>query len=163
MRLRHECPRQIRIAASALASVKFRDVVVSPSCSPSGLVAATVAGAVTRADERALVNLVRAAIARFGTVRVLIRVQRYAGPHHDGRFDPEGLWDGVGFEGISRIAIVGEPAWKTVPPRADRRTRAPIEYFATEEAARRWLFERCVPGGHSPFTDLRGMQRRIPR
>lgn len=135
-------------------------MVVSPSCSPSGLVAATVAGAVTRADERALVNLVRMAIARFGTVQVLIRVQRYAGPHHDGRFDPEGLWDGAGLEGISRVAIVGEPAWKTV---THRRTRVPIEYFATEQAARRWLFERWVPGGHSPVTDMRGMPRRIPR
>ena len=142
---------------------KVRDVVVSPSCSPSGLVAATVAGAVTRADERALVNLVRAAIARFGTIRVLIRVQRYAGPHHDGRFDPEGLWDGAGVEGISRIAIVGEPAWKTVPPTVDRRIRVPIEYFATEQAARRWLFERYATGTFGPVTDKGGMHRRIPR
>ena len=137
---------------------KVHDVVVSPSCSPSGLVAATVAGAVTRADERALVRLVHAAIARFGTVRVLIRVQRYAGPHHDGRFDPEGLWDGVGFEAISRIAIVGERAWKTVPPTGTRRQHPPIEYFATEPAARRWLFERCVPIGFGRVTDLRGMK-----
>lgn len=138
-------------------------MVVSPSCSPSGLVAATVSGAVTPGDERALVNLVRAAIARFGTVRVLIRVQRYAGPHHDGRFDPEGLWDGAGVEAISRIAIVGERAWKTVPPTTNRRARVPIEYFATEQAARRWLFERYVPGGQSPITQMNGLQRRIPR
>lgn len=133
-------------------------MVVSPSCSPSGLVAATIAGAVTRGDERALVNLVRAAIARFGTVRVLIRVQRYSGPHHDGRFDPEGLWDGVGFEAISRIAIVGERAWKTVPPTATRRQHPPIEYFATEQAARRWLVERYVPIGFGRVTDLRGLK-----
>lgn len=136
-------------------------MVVSPSCSLSGLVAATVAGAVTRADERALVNLVRTAVARFGTVRVLIRVQRYDGPHHDGRFDPEGLWDGV--HGISRIAIVGERAWTTVPAIADRRVRVSIEYFATEPAARRWLFERCVPCGHTAAPDLRGMPRRLSR
>jgi hypothetical protein len=138
-------------------------VVVSPSCSSSGLVGVTVAGAVTRADERALVNLVHAAIARFGTVRVLIRVQPYAGPHHDGRFDPEGLCFGADVEGISRIAIVGEPAWKTVPPTTDRRPLVPIEYFATEQAARRWLFERCTPPGYGPITDLRGVKRRIPR
>ncbi len=92
---------------------------------------------------------------------MLIRVQRYDGPHHDGRFDPEGLWDGI--QGISRIAIVGERAWKTVPPIADRRVRVSIEYFATEPAARRWLFERYVPGGHPPATDLRGMPRRLSR
>jgi hypothetical protein len=140
-----------------------RDVVVSPSCSPSGLVAVTLAGAVTRADERALVNLVHGAIARFGTVRVLIRVHRYEGPHHDGRFDPEGLWGGADVEGISRIAIVGEPAWKTVPATPDRCQQVPIEYFATEQAARRWLFERCPPFGYRPITDMRGVKRRIPR
>jgi SpoIIAA-like len=138
-------------------------VVVSPSCSPSGLVAVTLAGAVTRADERALVNAVHAAIKRFGTVRVLIRVHRYAGPHHEGRFDPEGLWAGADVEGISRIAIVGEPAWKTVPASSHRRQQVPIEYFATEQAARRWLFERCPPLGYRPITDTRGVKRRIPR
>ena len=141
---------------------KLRDVVVSPSCSPSGLVAATVAGAVTRADHRMLVNLVRAAIARFGTVRVLIRVQRYAGPHHDGRFDPDGLWDGADAEGISRIAVVGEPAWKTVLASGDRR-KPPIEYFATEQAARRWLVERDIPAGWCPVPDVRRTKPRIPR
>lgn len=139
-------------------------MVLSPSCSPSGLVAATIAGAVTRGDERALVNLVRAAIARFGTVRVLIRVQRYSGPHHDGRFDPEGLWDGVGSEAISRIAIVGERAWKTVAATTGRRPRVPIEYFSTEQQARRWLFERCASNGYySPVAAARGMNGRIPR
>ena len=138
-------------------------MVVSPSCSPSGLVGATVAGAVTRADQRTLVNLVQAAIARFGTVRVLIRVERYAGPHHDGRFDPDGLWDGLGGDGISRIAIVGEPAWKTVSPGKYRRQRVPIEYFATEQAARRWLFETCTLTGYAPVAHMRGVARRIPR
>jgi hypothetical protein len=142
---------------------KVRDVVVSPSCSPSGLVVATVAGAVTRADERVLVNLVHAAVARFGTVRILIRVQRYAGPHHDGRFDPEGLWDVAGLEGISRIAIVGERAWKTVPATVCRRQRVPIAYFATEQAARRWLFERCARAGHGAIADTRATKGRIPR
>ena len=138
-------------------------MVVSPSCSPSGLVAVTVTGAVTRADERALVNLVHTAVRRFGTVRVLIRVRRYDGPHHDGRFDPEGVWGGTDVEGISRIAIVGEPAWKTVPATPDRRPHVPIEYFATEQAARRWLFERCPTRSYGPFTDIRGVRRRIPR
>lgn len=138
-------------------------MVVNPACSSSGLVGATVAGAVTRADQRALVNLVQAALARFGTVRVLIRVERYAGPHHDGRFDPDGLWDGLDVGGISRIAIVGEPAWKTVSPARSRRQRVPTKYFATEQAARRWLVERCALTGYGPFADLRGVTRRISR
>lgn len=138
-------------------------MVVNPSCSPSGLVGATVVGAVTRADQRALVNLVHAAVARFGTVRVLIRVKRYAGPHHDGRFDPEGLWDRADVQGISRIAIVGEPAWKTVHPATYRRQYVPIEYFATEQEARRWLFERCAPNVYAPVADMHGLKRRIPR
>ena len=138
-------------------------MVVSPSCSSSGLVGATVAGAVTHADQRALVHLVHAAIARFGTVRVLIRVQPYAGPHHDGRFDPEGLWDGAGLEGISKIAIVGEPAWKTVSPDIDRRQPVPIAYFTTEQEARRWLVDRRSPDRCGPVTDRRRTPRRIPR
>ena len=138
-------------------------MVVSPSCSPSGLVGATVAGAVTHADQRALVHLVHAAVARFGTVRVLIRVHRYAGPHHDGRFDPEGLWDGADLTGISKIAIVGEPAWKIVPPATDRQQQVPIEYFPTEQAARRWLVDRRSPNRGGPVTDRRRTQRRMPR
>lgn len=138
-------------------------MVVNPSCSPSGLVTATVAGAVTRADERALVNMVHTAIARFGTVRVLIRVQRYAGPHHDGRFDPEGLWGGVDVRSISRIAIVGEPAWKTVRPTTARRQHPPIEYFATEQTARRWLFEPCTQICYGRLATLRGVKPGLTR
>ena len=138
-------------------------MVISPSCSSSGLVGATVAGAVTRADQRALVNLVQAAIARFGTVRVLIRVERYTGPHHDGRFDPDSLCENLDGRGISRIAIVGERAWKTVSPASYRRPHVPIEYFATEQAARRWLFERYAIPGFCPVADLRGVTRRMSR
>jgi hypothetical protein len=118
-----------------------------------------VAGAVTHADQHALVHLVHAAVARFGTVRVLIRVQPYAGPHHDGRFDPEGLWDGADLTGISKIAIVGEPAWKTASPAADRWQRVPIEYFPTEQAARRWLVDRRSPNRTGPVTDRRRVRR----
>jgi len=106
---------------------------------PAGLVAATVAGAVTRADQRELVTFVQKAVARFGIVKVLIRLERYTGPHHDGRFDPDGLWGGGDADGISKIAIVGEPAWKTISPATVRQRRAPIKYFATEQAARCWL------------------------
>jgi hypothetical protein len=134
-------------------------VVVSPSCNASGLVGATVAGAVTRADRHALVHLVHTAVARFGTVRVLIRVQPYAGPSHDGRFDPEGLWDGADLTRISKIAIVGEPVWKTVSPASERRQQVPIAYFPTEQAARRWLVDRRSPNRSGPVTDRRRARR----
>ena len=122
----------------------------------------TVAGAVTSAVQRTLVSLVRTAITRFGTVRVLIHVQRYAGPHHDWRFDPEALCDGVDAGGISKIAVVGEPAWKTVAPVRGRRRRVSIEYFATEQAARRWLVEGGARDCRGPVLNTRAVRRRVP-
>jgi hypothetical protein len=113
-------------------------VVLSRSCSPGGLVAARIAGPTTHADQRELVGFVTSAIARFGSISVLIWLERYTGPHHERRFDPEALCSGSDVPGISRIAIVGEPAWKTILPAAGHR-RVPIEYFVTELAARRWL------------------------
>lgn len=122
----------------------------------------TVAGAVTSTDQGALVSLLHAAIRRFGTVRVLIRVQRYAGPHHDWRFDPDGLCDGANAEGISKIAVVGEPAWKTVAPVSGRRRRVSIEYFATEEAARRWLVVGVARNCRGPVHNT-GAVRPVPK
>lgn len=133
--------------------------MLSRSCDPSGLVAARIAGPITRADQRELVKLVTAAIARFGRVNILIWLERYVGPHHEGRFDPDGLWSGSDAEGISRIAIVGEPAWKTISPITGRRRRVPIEYFITEQAARRWL-----GGGHThEIAGIHAMRRVNPR
>ena len=122
----------------------------------------TVAGAVTSAVQRTLVSLVRTAITRFGTVRVLIRVQRYAGPHHDWRFDPDALCDGANADSISKIAVVGEPAWKTVAPVSGRRRRVSIEYFATEQAARRWLVEAGAGNCRGSALNTRAARRRVP-
>ena len=119
-------------------------MVLSRSCTWCGLVAAAIAGPVTRTDQHELVKLVRSAIARFGRVNVLLWLERYAGPHHEGRFDPDGLWSESDARGIARIAIVGEPAWKTVSPITSQHGRVPIKYFATEQAARYWL-----RGGHA--------------
>jgi hypothetical protein len=114
-------------------------VVIDRRCSPSGIVGATVCGAVTRADQQALVNLVSTAIARFGEVSVLIRVEPYIGPHHERRFDPDGVWDGRDTTGIVGVAIVGQRAWTTIPARRCRYRRVPVAYFNSEQAARRWL------------------------
>ena len=128
-------------------------MVLSRWCEPSGLVCATVAGAITEADRHELESFVTAAIARFGEVRVLIGVERYAGRHHDGRFDPDALWNGRDGEGVSRVAIVGEPAWKVIAPAASHHRRVPIEYFANEYAARCWLGGGLVPdAGERPWT-----------
>jgi hypothetical protein len=128
-----------------------RDVVPSRWCEPSGLVGAIVTGAVTRADQAELLTFVKGAIARFGEVRILIRLERYAGGHHDGRFDPDELWNGGEGEGICRIAVVGEPAWKTVAPITSRHRRVPIRYFATECAARGWLAGQTRRDGRCPL------------
>jgi len=133
-------------------------MVLSRWCEPSGLVGATVTGAVTRADQRELLNFVKTTVTWFGEVRILIRLERYAGRHHDDRFDPEGLWNGDNGEGVSRVAIVGEPAWKTIAPATARHRRVPIEYFATEGAARCWLAGR----GALPY-DARAANSRISR
>ena len=138
-------------------------MVLSRSCSPHGLVAARITGPITRADQRELVRFVRSAIARFGRVNVLIWLERYTGPHHEGRFDPEGLWSGSDADGVARVAIVGERAWKTISPLTGGYRRVPIEYFATEQAARCWL-----GGGHAHdlarrVHDARRVNPRIPR
>ena len=120
-------------------------VVLTRWCEPSALVGATVTGAVTSDDQRELVGFVKEAVARFGRVDVLIQLERYVGWRHDARFDPDGLWDAGDAQGISRIAVVGEPAWKIVVPRTRRGRRVPIQYFDNEHAARRWLSGRPVP------------------
>ena len=128
---------------------------------PSGLVRATIAGAITRTDERELVSFVKKAIAEFGEIRLLIWLEPYTGPHHDRRFDPEALWHGDDAELIARIAIVGEPAWRTIRPAACRR-RIPIEYFDDEQTARRWLGERRAHDrAHRPH-DLHGVEPCLP-
>jgi hypothetical protein len=138
-------------------------VVLSRSCSPCGLVAARIAGPITRADQRELVRFVTLAIARFGRVKVLIWLERYTGPYHEGRFDPDGLWSGSDADGISKVAIVGEPAWKTIPPITDRYRRVPIEYFTTEQAARCWLERVSVPAPGGLPHAARSMKPRISR
>ena len=137
-------------------------MVLSRWCEPSGLVGATVAGAITEADRRELASFVAAAIARFGEVRVLVGVERYSGRHHDARFDPDTLWDGRDGEGIARVAIIGEPAWKVIAPAASRHRRVPIEYFANEYAARCWLAGQ-TPEGAGRSWDARRVDRQMSR
>jgi hypothetical protein len=133
-------------------------VVVSRWCEPSGLVAVTVTGGVTRDDQRELAEFVETAIAWFGEVRVLIQLDGYGGLRHEDRFDAEALWHGDQGHGIAMIAIVGAPAWKTIAPATARHRLVPIEYFATECAARGWLAARRA----RPY-DASGARPRISR
>jgi hypothetical protein len=138
-------------------------VVLSRWCEPSALVGATVRGAVTPDDQRELVSYVKEAVVRFGRVGVLIRLERYAGWRHDARFDPDGLWNAGDGDGISRIAIVGEPAWKIVAPRTRQGRHVPIAYFESEPAARRWLAGYATPRQASRLTLQRAANPRAPR
>ena len=104
------------------------------------LVAATLAGVITANDQAELVQFVRAAIPMAGSVRVLVRLEQFAGWNPGAHANGDALWLRDD-EGVSRIALVGDPAWRvmvltvfTQPLR-----QVPIEYFATEAAARRWL------------------------
>ena len=107
---------------------------------PPDLVVATLAGLVTSGDQRNLVSSVRQWIRDTGPVRVLVRLDHFAGwnPDSDGHSDSPWLQDD---EGVSKMAIVGEATWKipVLTLIAQPLRRMPIEYFETEAGARRWL------------------------
>jgi hypothetical protein len=107
---------------------------------PPDLVTATFAGVVTADDQTDLVSFVRTAIGTAGSVRVMLRLDHFGGWTADARFDRETLWLRDD-EGVSRIAIVGNPEWRTpvLTSVAQPLRDIPIQYFATEAAARRWL------------------------
>jgi hypothetical protein len=115
-------------------------MVLGRSFEAPDVVTATLAGVVTPKDQAELVAFVRAAIGTAGSVRVLLRLDRFAGWTTDPRFDRDALWLRDD-EGVSRLAVVGESGWRTavLTVMAQPLRRVPIEYFTTEEAARRWL------------------------
>jgi hypothetical protein len=104
------------------------------------MVSATLAGVVTSGDQAELVSFVRATIQLTGSVNLLLRLERFGGWNPDARFDTGTLWLRDD-EGVSRMAIVGDPAWKigVLTLIAQPLRRVPIAYFATEESARCWL------------------------
>ena len=104
------------------------------------LIAAAAGGVITADDQSRLVGFVRAAIATVGHVRVLLVLDRFAGWKLDASVDPQALWLRDD-EGVSGVAIVGDPEWKAevLTTMAQPLRQIPIAYFATEAAARRWL------------------------
>jgi hypothetical protein len=116
-------------------------VVIPRRCDPTGLIEATLGDVITARDQADLVKFVRAAIATVGSVRVLLRLQEFVAWHPDVLANSDrALWLDDD-EGVARIAVVGDPAWRrtvlTLVARSLR--RVPIEYFTDDAMARRWL------------------------
>jgi len=115
-------------------------MVLPPRFESPDLVIARLVGVITASDQAELVQFVRAAIPMAGSVRVLLRLEQFAGWNPGAHVDSGAMWLRDD-EGVSRIAIVGDPAWRAVvlTVLTQPLRRLPIEYFATEAAARRWL------------------------
>ena len=108
---------------------------------PPDLVTATLRGVVTGEDQAELVSFVRAAIATAGSVRVLLHLDQFSGWRPGAPLECHSLWLRDD-EGVSGIGIFGDLEWKTavLTLMAQPLRRVPIGYFATEAAARRWLY-----------------------
>jgi hypothetical protein len=115
-------------------------MVLSRRFEPPDLVEVVLVGIITGNDQRELVTFARAAIRTAGTVRVLVRLVGFGGwqPGETGNRDAVWLRDD---EGVARMAIVGDPGWKTLvlTMLAQPVRQIPISYFDNEEDARTWL------------------------
>jgi hypothetical protein len=113
---------------------------------PPDVLVATLGGLVRLHDQAALVESVRAWIRRVGPIRLMVRLHEFAGWGASGCVDDDRLWFRDD-EGISRIAVVGEPAWAptVLTLTAQPLRRIPIEYFDDEAAARLWLESGAAP------------------
>jgi hypothetical protein len=115
-------------------------MVLSKAVEPPDLVVVTVGGVLTTRDQAEMVRWVRDAIATTGAVRVLVRLEDFAGWRHEPALDAASLWLQDG-EPVSRMAIVGDAARRgaVLTAIAQSIRTMPIEYFGTESAARTWL------------------------
>ena len=115
-------------------------MVSSKRFEPPDLVVVMITGVVTPLDQAELVGVVRAAIQSAGSARVLLHLQRFGGWNPEARLDAESLWLRDD-EGVSKIAIVGDPEWKipVLTLVAQPIRQVPIQYFENEAAARHWL------------------------
>lgn len=122
-------------------------MVLSRGFEPPDLLAATLTGVVTAADQATLVAWVRETLQRLGEVRLLVRLRDFGGWAPDASLEDVRLWL-QDSDRVARMAIVGDAAWRisllTFIAQPLRRT--PIEYFDNEADARRWL-GRAAAGG----------------
>jgi hypothetical protein len=107
---------------------------------PPDLLVATITEMLTSSDQAALVQWVRESIRTAGTVRVLIKLERFAGWSPIGAVDDSRLWLRDD-EQVSRMAVVGNAKWKLpmLTMTAQPLRRMAIAFFETEMAARKWL------------------------
>ena len=114
-------------------------MVISRHFEPPDVVTATLRGVVTASDHTELLAWIRASIRHAGAVRLLIRLEEFAG------WNPGALLDSASWladdEAVLQIAIVGQPEWKlgVFTMMAQPLRGLPIRYFETESAARAWL------------------------
>jgi hypothetical protein len=119
---------------------------MSTAFEPPDLVVATLEGVITSRDQSRLVQSVRERIRDTGSVRMLVRLDRFGGWNPDADRDSGTPWL-QDDEGVSRMAIVGDAQWKipVLTLIAQPLRRMPIEYFVTEAGARRWLGTAAQP------------------
>ncbi len=129
-------------------------MVVSTVIEPPDVLVATVTGTMTTADQVSLIAWVRAAIRSTGAVRVLVRLDRFAGWLAPGvNIDPSTIWLRDD-ERVTQLAIVGDPRWRqqVLTMTAQPVRGIPIQYFETEAAARAWLESRVATSPSHPMT-----------
>ena len=115
-------------------------MVLSTRLEPPDLFTAMLRGLVTPNDHSDVVRCIREAIARAGSVRVLIVLDAFGGWVPDPSMYSAESWLADN-ELVSRIAVVGRPEWRrsVLTLIAQPIRRWPIRYFDTECEARRWL------------------------
>jgi hypothetical protein len=104
------------------------------------LVTATLHGIATARDHADLLAWVRKWIQQAGSVRVLIRLEAFAGWKADKSLAQSRFWLDD-HEGVVKLAIVGALAWRqsVLTYVAHPLRQLPIRYFETETEARNWL------------------------
>lgn len=104
------------------------------------LVHLTLQGAMSTADQAALIYFITKAVQRHGRIRLLITLNGFAGWTADDDWGDDALriQDDAS---IAKAAFVGEPRWKDdVFAFVSKPFRTiPMEYFTTEGPARAWL------------------------
>ena len=128
----------------------LREVLEKPD-----VLVVTLSGVVTSRDQAQVVAGVRKAIREAGPLRLLILLEDFAG-WHLAAFNDRSLWLRDD-EGVTRIAIVGEPERRmdVLTAIAQPLRLIPIQYFDTLAAARQWLTDASdvktrVPMNHRP-------------
>lgn len=118
-------------------------MLVSRRFEPPDLVVATLRGVVTAHDQADLTQWLRASMRRMGPVRLLIRLEAFAG------WFPREPLDSIAWlndDDVAKMAIVGDAKlkpWVLTLLAAPLRD-LPIEYFENEPAARRWLERESI-------------------